>query len=293
VRLSVVALCAVTAAALGGQPPAGAASPCAQTNQGWLFNSYNQCGTLNGAKPTKVKLVKPAHITAIADYHFHNGVAVKPGTIGLMASNGYVFGPFRATQQTGTWDWIANMSITVPAGTYSVVDSSPSTWSQNAFSSGQGFVRVFGSFVTTAPPVPAAKAGGTGTATPAPAGPTCASSPPSTYLISPDRVAAGGSTSFLLACSKPVSFGFKGAFAPLKVLIYDEGSFRNLHYVNGYLQPISASFPVRPPVNASFTVAGPNDLVVVVPRSLAPGQYVAVIDDGKGEVGAQNQLVVT
>src|SRR5262249_11647046 len=151
----------------------------------------------------------------------------------LMAANGYVFGPYRASQQTGTWDWIANMNITVPAGTYSVVDSSPSTWSQNSFSSGQGFVRGFGSNVPTAPPVPAPKAGGTST----PSGPTCASTPPSTYLVSPDHVAADGSTSFLLACSKPVALGFKGAFAPLKVLIYDEGSFRNLHYVNGYLQP--------------------------------------------------------
>jgi hypothetical protein len=278
---------------LATHAPAGAASPCAQANQGWLFNSYNQCGALNGAKPTKVKLVRPAHITAIADYHFNNGVAVKPGTIGLMASNGYVFGPYPAKQQAGTWDWIANMSITVPAGTYSVVDSNPSTWSQNSFSGGQGFVRVFGSLAASAPPVPAPKAGGKGTSTAAPSGPTCASTPPSTYVISPDHVAAGSSTSFLLACSKPVSLGFKGAFAPHKVLIYDEGSFRNLHYVNGYLQPISSSFPVRPPVVASFTVAGPNDLVVTVPRSLSAGVYVPVIDDGKGEVAPQNRLVVT
>jgi hypothetical protein len=289
----VAALCTLAVAPLGAQAPANAASPCAQANQGWLFNSYNQCGTLNGAKPTAVKLVKPAHITAIADYHFNNGVAVKPGTIGLMASNGYVFGPYRAKQQAGAWDWIANMSITVPAGTYTVVDSSPSTWSQNSFSKGQGFVRVFGTIVATAPAVPPPKPGSKGTPAPTPSGPTCASSPPSTYLISPDHVAAGGSTSFLLACSKPVSLGFKGAFAPIKVLIYDEGSFRNLHYVNGYLQPISASFPVRPPVKASFTVVGPNDLVVTVPGSLSPGRYVPVVDDGKGEVAAQNLLVIT
>jgi hypothetical protein len=185
------------------------------------------------------------------------------------------------------------MNITVPAGLYSVVDSSPSTWSQNTFSSGQGFVRVFGASVTSAPPVPAPKAGGKGTPTPAPSGPACASTPPSTYLVSPDHVAAGASTSFLLACSKPASLGFKGAFAPIKVLIYDEASFRNLHYVNGYLQPISPSFPVRPPVTASFTVAGPNDLVVTVPGSLTPGRYVPVVDDGKGEVAPQNLLVVT
>jgi len=132
---------------------------------------------------------------------------------------------------------------------------------------------VFGAYVATPLPKPRAKTPSPST----PVGPTCASTPPSAYLISPDHVAAGGSTSFLLACAKPASLGFKGAFAPLEVLIHDEGSFQNLHYVNGYLQPISASFPVRPLVSASFTVAGPYQLLVTVPGSLQPGTYVTIV----------------
>lgn len=268
---------------------------CGQLAQaGRLFNSYNNCATFNGAKPALVVLAKPSHITQIADYHFNNGVAVKPGTIGLMASNGHVFGPYRATQAAGTWDWItAAISVTVPAGTYSVVDSGPATWSQNSFSGGRGFTRVFGSVVASAPPVPAPAPTSTPTPTPAPtSSPTCSGTAPSTFLIYPNHVAKGGKVSFLLSCQKSVSLGFKGSFAPIKVLIYDEASYRNLRLVNGYLQAISASLPVRAPLVPAFTVVGPNDLDVTLPASIQNGVYVVVIEDSKGEVPSQNLLNV-
>ena len=106
----------------------------------------------------------------------------------------------------------------------------------------------------------------------------------------------GGSqrvTSFLLSCQKPVALGFQGAFAPLKVLIYDQASFRNLKYVNGYLQPISPSFPVRPPILGSFKVVGPNDIDVTLPASMQAGSYVPVVVDSKGQVASMNVLVIT
>jgi hypothetical protein len=274
--------------------PAAPAGGCAQPPQPyWVFNSYNQCGVLNGAKPALVRLAKPAHITQLADYHFNNGVAVKPGTIGLMAPNGHLFGPYRATQQAGTWDWVTvAINLTVPAGTYTVIDSNPPTWSQNSFSGGRGFTRVFGSFVASAPPLPGPSPSPAPTPTPSGSHPTCASTPPSTFLIYPSRVARGGTVSLLLWCQKAVSLGFKGAFAPLKVRIYDEASFRNLRYVNGSLQPISPSFPVRPPAVPPFTVVGPNDVDVTVPASMQTGVYVVVIVDAKGEVASQNLLNV-
>jgi hypothetical protein len=291
------ALCLYAAASAGATKgsaravrPARTLLTCAQANQGWLFNSYNQCGALNGAKPVVVKLTKPAHITQIADYHFNRGVAVKPGTIGLQAANGYVFGPYRATQAAGTWDWIASMSITVPAGSYTVVDSSPSTWSQNSASHGVGFTRVFGSFVASAPPVPAPKKTTTPTGTSS--GPTCASSPPSTFEISPAHASGGATVSLLLSCQKPAPLGFRGAFKPLKVEIYDEASYRNLHYVNGRLQPISASFPVRPPLVPSFTVVGDQDVEITLPGSIQPTTYVVVIVDSVGDVASAGLLTV-
>ena len=173
-------------------------------------------------------------------------------------------------------------------GTYTVVDSDPATWSQNSFSGGRGFTRVFGAFVASAPPVPA----------PAPAlatsatHPICSGTPPSTFLIYPNHDAAGATLSLLLSCQKPVSQGFKGAFAPVKVLIYDEASYRNLKFVGGYLQPISASLPVRAPLTVSFTVAGANDVDVKLPASIQNGVYVIVIEYAKGEVPSANALIV-
>jgi hypothetical protein len=111
-------------------------------------------------------------------------------------------------------------------------------------------------------------------------------------VIAPAHAAPGGTIGLLLSCQKPVSLGFKGAFAPVKVLIYDEASFRNLHYVNGRLQPISSSFPVRPPATPPFRVVGPDDVDVTVPASLQNGVYVVVIDDGTGEVASENLLNV-
>ncbi len=274
--------------------PARLAGPCTQPPQpaqDWLFNGYNNCGVLNGGKPAVFSLRRPAHIYSLADYHYNFGAAVKPGTIGVEASNGYLFGPFPA-KPDNAGNWIATVNLTLPAGTYTIVDSNPATWSQNPASGGRGFVRVFGTFVASAPPVPTPSAKHP-TGAPSPLLPTCDSSPPSTYLISPSQVAPGGTTSFLLSCQKPVSLGFKGSFAPLKVLIYDEASFRNLRYVSGYLQPISASLPVRPPLDAPFKVAGPDALDVTLPGSMLRGSYIAVIVDSRGDVASQNILVLS
>ena len=130
-------------------------APCGQPPPaGSVYNSYNNCTALSEARATVVVLAHPAHITGIADYHYNEGLPVSPGTIGLRAPNGHLFGPYAAVQQPGAFDWVATVNLTVPAGTYTVVDSNPFTWSQNSASGGRGFTRVFGSFVTSAPPLP-------------------------------------------------------------------------------------------------------------------------------------------
>jgi hypothetical protein len=40
--------------------------------------------------------------------------------------------------------WTVYPNVTLPAGTYTVIDSDPATWSHNAESSNRGFVRVEG-----------------------------------------------------------------------------------------------------------------------------------------------------
>lgn len=122
---------------------------------GLLFNNYNICAVLNQpTKPTLVPLTKPSHISQIYDYHFNNGHGAKPGTIGLLAPNGHLFGPYHATVQPGAFDWGVNVNLTVPPGTYTIEDSNPGTWSQNQTSGGRGFTRIFGAVVAKAPPLP-------------------------------------------------------------------------------------------------------------------------------------------
>ena len=122
---------------------------------GLLFNNYNVCAVFNQpTKPTLVPLAKPSHISQVYDYHFNNGHASKPGTIGLLAPNGHLFGPYHATEAPGDLNWGISPNLTVPAGTYTIVDSDPATWSQNQASGGRGFTRVYGTVVASAPPVP-------------------------------------------------------------------------------------------------------------------------------------------
>jgi hypothetical protein len=143
-----------------------------------------------------------------------------------------------------------------------------------------------GKKVGVAPPPPAPPAGG-GQA-------NCASPPPSTFLISPSNASPGGQVSFLLSCTTPASLGFQGAFAPLRIRIYDSTSFHNLKYNNGVLVP--GPFPARPPIlitpGAGAFVTSGQAITVTLPSSIQPGVYVAVIDDAQGQVASQNELRV-
>ena len=191
-----------------------------------------------------------------------------------------------------------NWTATVPAGQtvvingrLSCIDSDQGSWSTNPASGGKGFCDVEGTnAIVTIPGVPPL--------TPPPGSlpaskPTCAPTPPSTFLVYPSKVAAGGTTSLLLWCGRPVSLGFQGAFAPLAVLIYDSASFNNLRYVKGFLMPISPSLPVRPPIVPAYRVAGPNDVDVSLPPSMLRGIYTVVIVWSSGEVASMNLLSVS
>ena len=157
VATSTVASNATALAAASGAGNIRASITCSLGSppSGLLFNSYNVCAVVNKpTKPTLVPLPKPSHISQIYDYHFNNGHGAKPGTIGLLAPNGHMFGPYHATVQPGAFDWGVNVNLTVPAGTYTIVDSDPATWSQDQASGGRGFTRVFGAFVPSSPPLP-------------------------------------------------------------------------------------------------------------------------------------------
>ncbi len=67
----------------------------------------------------------------------------------LRHSNGKLYGPWRAKGSPGQGGvpnayWTVSPNAVVPAGTYTIVDSSPATWSQNRQSGGRGFAVVKG-----------------------------------------------------------------------------------------------------------------------------------------------------
>ncbi len=87
-------------------------------------------------------------IARITTYHWNYGEGTgRPGTIGLLSDTGYWYGPWKASGQPGQGGvpnayWVVTPNVKLPPGTYRVVDSDPSTWSQNAGSGSAGIAIV-------------------------------------------------------------------------------------------------------------------------------------------------------
>jgi tetratricopeptide (TPR) repeat protein len=114
-----------------------------------IYSNYNSDGVNPGpTNPTKFTIDQPYRITLIEDYHWAN--TRDPGTIGLKAQSGEVFGPWQAIgnpdvpPQLSKWYWQCYPDTIIPAGTYTVIDSDPGTWSQNYSSNGCGMTRIEG-----------------------------------------------------------------------------------------------------------------------------------------------------
>ena len=98
--------------------------------------------------PTKFTIDTPYIITYLHTYHYYNN-NTPAGTIGLRAENGTMYGPWQSEGTAGQGgvqnaDWHVYTYQEIPAGTYTVVDSNPSTWSHNSGSGGRGFATVKG-----------------------------------------------------------------------------------------------------------------------------------------------------
>jgi hypothetical protein len=124
-----------------------------------LFDNFNAAGVTQSANgptsPTAFTLPSTSVITQMATYHWNGGAGATPGTIGLQlqlpAGVVPIFGPFPTVGVTGqnnvanaAWVTSPNPNVIVPAGTYTVLDSSPATWSFNSGSNNAGFTRVWG-----------------------------------------------------------------------------------------------------------------------------------------------------
>lgn len=99
-----------------------------------LFELGSLAGVSSGPpKETTLTWDRAAYVTSLMTYHYLNEGA-PPGTVGLRAADGTMYGPWPTVGTEGQGGvpnayWTATPNEVVPAGTYTVVDSDPSTWS--------------------------------------------------------------------------------------------------------------------------------------------------------------------
>ena len=133
--------------------PGGLTPTTTDPAKGYLFDNWNTSGVSNGpTHDTTFTLDATYIITFIADYHWNGGAGAEPGAkeIGLKDSHGKMFGPWHVTATAGQGgalkvNWECHPpGVTLPAGTYTVVDPDPGTWSHNGASGHSGFSRVAG-----------------------------------------------------------------------------------------------------------------------------------------------------
>lgn len=124
--------------------PAQPAAPAAVK----VLDIGNTLGIKPGGTAPTVTLEKAATVTNLTTYHYIVGGGPAPGTIGLRAGDGTMHGPWQATGLDGQGAvknafWETKPDAKVPAGTYTVVDSSPQTWSTNDRAGGVGFTTLW------------------------------------------------------------------------------------------------------------------------------------------------------
>jgi hypothetical protein len=120
-----------------------------------IFNNTNIFGVTQSSAvppaPTLFTLFKTTTILSISTYHWNNaaGTTAAGSIYILKPSTGQVMGYSLAAGSSGQGgvpnaNWTATFNVTLPAGTWQVMDSSPSTWSWNAQSGDEGFSQVAG-----------------------------------------------------------------------------------------------------------------------------------------------------
>jgi len=119
-----------------------------------IYKNYNIGGVQsNPSNPTTFTIDTPHYITNIQTYHYFNGGAL-PGTLALQSNDETTYGPWKATGSSGQGNvanayWDVYPNITIPAGTYTVLDSNNSTWSHNRESNYSGMTKIEGYPSTT------------------------------------------------------------------------------------------------------------------------------------------------
>jgi hypothetical protein len=115
--------------------PSPAASPVK------FFDNGNIQAVFNGASCAPTFTTNTDYLlTEIYNYHWNDAKGqAPPGQIGLKSSTGVVYGPWEVSTRDGQGGvphayWFANPKVLIPAGSYTVTDSHPQSWSYNAAS---------------------------------------------------------------------------------------------------------------------------------------------------------------
>ncbi len=143
-----------------GPSPTPTPAPAPAPSGNLIFDNTNS-NTVNNnpSAKTVVVLRMPTLVAQIWTYHWNNGRGAAPGTIALVDQSGQTHGPWPAVGSPGAngaanENWTASPNVTLPAGSYTVVDSSPTTWGQNSQSKGCGYTKVWGKAGISLPPPP-------------------------------------------------------------------------------------------------------------------------------------------
>ncbi|MDO8848955.1 MAG: hypothetical protein Q7W51_11280 [Coriobacteriia bacterium] len=118
-----------------------------------VFGTHSDASvnTGNPPNPTVFTLEEDTIITSVLTYHWNDGSgSAGGGKIGLVAKDGTKYGPWSLSKaadgQGGVPNayWYVEPNIEIPAGTYTVTDSDPATWSWNDETGGMGVVIIMG-----------------------------------------------------------------------------------------------------------------------------------------------------
>lgn len=99
----------------------------------------------SGSAPSFSTNGKAYCLDSLSTTHYNDGNGKAPGSIGLVSSDGTKLGPWPAHVLKDGFTWRASPpagSSVILNGTYTVVDSDPSTWTSSAASGGRSFAVV-------------------------------------------------------------------------------------------------------------------------------------------------------
>src|SRR5262249_10610588 len=112
-----------------------------------FFAIKNSAGLLDTPpRLAEFTISKPCYVTSIWDYHWNQGRGATPGNVMLRRSDGTIYGPWEvlAPDRPSMQNWECKPRTSIPAGTYTIVDSDHATWSWNEKSNKMGMSKVKG-----------------------------------------------------------------------------------------------------------------------------------------------------